>query len=213
MTALIIVDLQNDFLPKGSLAVADGDQIIPLINKLLAHPFFNICVATQDWHPANHVSFASNHPNQSVGDVITWHNSQQILWPDHCLQNSTGAQLSSVLAITSLDHRIHKGCDPDIDSYSAFFDNDHSHNTGLAQYLHEKNITDIYIAGLTTDYCVKFTALDALKLNFNTFVIADACKGVNIHEGDANAALKCMQQAGVHVIHSDDILNNTFCGS
>ncbi len=202
--ALIMVDLQNDFCKGGSLAVPDGDAVIPLANQL--QPYFDCVIATQDWHPKDHMSFASNHSGKKVGDVMTVHGISQVLWPDHCIQHSSGAAFHPDLKTTTIQRIFHKGTDRFVDSYSAFFDNEHLHHTGLEKYLVEKNITDLYIMGLATDYCVKYSCLDAARLNFKTHVIQDACRGVELKPGDVAAALNEIQQLGVHLTTVHDII-------
>jgi len=199
--ALILVDLQNDFVPGGALAVRDGDKVVPVANRIQAA--FELVVATQDWHPANHGSFASQHPGRKPGDVIDLNGIQQVLWPDHCVQHSRGADFHPALDRTRIARVFQKGTDPRIDSYSAFFDNAHRRGTGLAEYFRSQGVTAVYIAGLATDYCVKFTALDALALGLQTFVIEDACRGVNLRPGDSLEALDEMRAAGAQVITSD----------
>lgn len=203
-SALIMVDLQNDFCEGGALAVNGGSSVIPLANKL--QPYFDMVIATQDWHPANHTSFASNHPGHGVGEMVPTDKILQILWPVHCVQNTFGAQLHSDLDVSRVNEIFHKGTDSSIDSYSAFFDNEHLRKTGLGDYLRERNVHDVYILGLATDYCVKYSALDAKHLGFNVYVIEDACRGVCLSEGDVNAALNEMRSAGVHVITSDSVI-------
>lgn len=201
--ALILVDLQNDFMPGGSLPVPNGHEIIPLANKL--QTYFDLVVATQDWHPANHGSFASNHPEHKIGDIIDLDGIPQILWPDHCVQNSKGAEFVAGLD-TSKTHKIfHKGTDPLIDSYSAFFDNAHRRHTGLADYLKENHIEEVYLAGVATDYCAKYSALDACHLGFKVYVIEDACRGINIKPDDVSKAFKEMKSAGAVIIKSGDL--------
>jgi nicotinamidase/pyrazinamidase len=199
--ALILVDIQNDFVPGGALAVRDGDKVVPVANRI--QPAFDLVVATQDWHPANHGSFASQHPGRKPGDVIDLNGIAQVLWPDHCVQRSKGAEFHPGLDRTRIAKIFQKGVDPAIDSYSAFFDNAHRRGTGLAEYVKSQGVTTIYIAGLATDYCVKFTALDARTLGLETYVIEDACRGVNLQPGDSAAAIDQMRAAGVHVISSD----------
>jgi nicotinamidase/pyrazinamidase len=182
MRALILVDVQNDFLPGGALAVKEGDKIIPKINELLQKPF-DCIVASKDWHPKEHVSFASRH-RMKPGSVIPWHGTEQILWPDHCVQGSKGAEFASGWDTSKIYKVFYKGTDREIDSYSTFFDNDKRRATGLAQFFQEKGITKIYIAGLATDYCVAYSVRDACQLGFATYVIVDACRGVNLHPGD-----------------------------
>jgi nicotinamidase/pyrazinamidase len=204
MKALILVDIQNDFVPGGALSVPEGDQIVPTVNQLQSG--FDLVVATQDWHPANHGSFAANYPGRLPGDFINLNGLPQILWPTHCVQGTPGADFVPGLQRTKWDRVFVKGTDPEVDSYSGFFDNGHRRATGLADYLREKGVTDLYVAGLATDYCVKFTVLDALKLGFKTHLIEDACRGVNLHPGDARRAVDEMKNAGVVVVASDSLL-------
>lgn len=206
MKALIIVDVQNDFCPGGALAVRDGDHVVPVINDL--QPRFDLVVATQDWHPREHKSFASNHEGRQVGDLIELDGLPQVMWPDHCVQNTPGAELVSALSTQGVKRTFQKGTDPEVDSYSGFFDNGHRHATGLGEYLKEQGVTDVYVVGLATDYCVKFTALDAQDLGFKTFVIEDACRGVELHEGDVRRALDDMRATGVTILSSNDIREN-----
>jgi len=203
--ALILVDLQNDFIPGGALAVAEGDKVVPIANRL--QTAFDLVLATQDWHPANHGSFASQHPGTKPGDVIDLNGIPQVLWPDHCVQGSKGAEFDPRLDVSRIAKVFQKGVDPQIDSYSGFFDNGHRRGTGLAEYLRSRSVTDVYIAGLATDYCVKFTSLDARTLRLNTFVIEDACRGVNLQPGDSATALDQMRAAGVNVVTSDDLVS------
>ncbi len=204
MNCLILVDLQNDFLPGGALAVPDGDAVIPVANKLQAA--FPLVVATQDWHPANHGSFAANHPGKKVYDQIELGGVPQTLWPVHCVQNTKGAEFSPALNRERVVKAFHKGTDAGIDSYSALFDNKHRKSTGLGEWLKEKGVTEIFVCGLATDYCVKFTALDAVQLGFKTSVIEDASRGVNIRPDDVKNAVEEMKRAGVAVIESSAIL-------
>ena len=202
MNALIVVDVQNDFLPGGALAVRDGDQIISVINRLMSS--FDLVVATKDWHPPNHQSFASNHPGKKIGEVIDLHGIQQILWPDHCVQGSPGADFADELDTTKIHKTIYKGTDESIDSYSGFFDNGKKLETGLAGYLKMKGVQDISIVGLATDYCVKFTAIDAHELGFPTTIIKDAIKAVNINSDDERDALDLMQRSGIMIKESNE---------
>ena len=203
MKALILVDLQNDFVPGGALPVLGGNEIIPVVNRLQSG--FDLVVATQDWHPANHGSFAANHPGKKPGDIIMLNGLEQILWPVHCVQDTEGATFVKELDTSLIDRIFKKGTDPEIDSYSGFFDNGHKKDTGMGDYLNEKSVTDVYILGLATEYCVKYTALDASQLGFNTFLIVDACRGVNLDPGDVDNAIGEMGKAGVSVIQSGDI--------
>lgn len=201
MKALVLVDIQNDFVPGGALPVPQGDAIIPLANELQKE--FKLVVATQDWHPPNHVSFAASHPGKKPGDLLKIkRKTNQVLWPVHCVQNTRGAQFVAGLRLDRLNKAFRKGTDPDIDSYSGFFDNDHERGTGLGEYLKGKKAKDIYILGLATDYCVKFTVLDAVSLGFNTYVVEDASRGVNLVPGDVEKALGEMKAAGARVITS-----------
>ncbi|MEL7160714.1 MAG: bifunctional nicotinamidase/pyrazinamidase, partial [Bacteroidota bacterium] len=177
-TALILVDLQYDFLPTGMLPVTEGDQVVPLANELL--PSYRTVVATQDWHPANHGSFAANHPWRKPGQIIDLHGLPQVLWPIHCVQGTMGAELVDELNTDLITKIFQKGTDPEIDSYSGFYDNGHRKSTGLAEWLREKGITEVHVLGLATDYCVKFTVLDALREGFATTLVADASRGVNL---------------------------------
>lgn len=204
--ALIIVDLQKDFLPGGALAVPQGDSVLPVINRLLHQPF-NYIVATGDWHPRGHWSFASTY-GKAVGESIQLPDgSHQILWPDHCVQGTEGAEFSEVVDLKQVQHVTHKGTDREVDSYSVFFDNGHYKETGLAALLRKQGIETLYLAGLATDYCVKYSALDAVQLGFDTYVIVDGCKGVNLQPQDEQLALQEMEAAGAHLIHSKDLLS------
>jgi len=177
MHALIIVDIQNDFVPGGALAVPGGDEIIPVVNEL--QKSFSLIVATQDWHPAHHKSFASSHPGNEVFEKISLHGLDQVLWPDHCVQGTAGAELHKDLNLKRVEAIFRKGMDPDIDSYSGFYDNGYRKSTGLAGYLRERKVRKIYVAGLASDYCVFYTAKDAIKENFETFIIEDASRAIN----------------------------------
>jgi len=198
--ALILVDLQNDFLPGGALAVPRGDEVLPVANRVQAA--FELIVATQDWHPADHGSFASNHPGRKPGEMTELGGLPQILWPDHCVQGSAGAEFHRDLHLDKVARVFHKGVDADIDSYSGFFDNGHRRSTGLGEYLREQGVTDVYILGLATDYCVKYSALDALQLGFATHVIEDGCRGVELQAGDVQRAVDEMRAAGVKITNS-----------
>jgi nicotinamidase/pyrazinamidase len=200
MKALILVDIQNDFLPGGALAVPRGDEVIPIANRV--QPAFDLIVATQDWHPAGHGSFASTRPGRKPGEVDELAGLPQVLWPDHCVQGSRGAEFARALEMNRVEAIFRKGTDPSIDSYSGFFDNGHRKATGLGDYLKGRAATDVYVAGLATDYCVKFTALDARKLGFRTFLVQDASRGVELRAGDVARAVDEMRQAGVEVVQS-----------
>ncbi|MBZ5855530.1 bifunctional nicotinamidase/pyrazinamidase [Flavihumibacter profundi] len=174
MKVLLIEDVQNDFLPGGALAVPGGDQIIPVINKL--QNYFDLVVAVQDWHPQNHKSFASNNAGKKPFDVIELDGLQQTLWPDHCVQGSFGAAFPAGLHTNKAEAIFRKGTDPEIDSYSGFYDNGHRKSTGLADYLHSKKVTQVYITGLCGDICVFYTAMDSLREGFETFIIEDGTR-------------------------------------
>ena len=204
MSALIIVDLQNDFLPGGALPVPRGDEVIPLANKLQRR--FELVLATQDWHPPDHGSFAANHPGKKPGHRIMLDGIEQILWPVHCVQNTHGAEFASSFDTSRIAQVFHKGVDPRIDSYSTFFDNAHRRETGLADYLKEHSITDIYLLGLALDYCVKYSALDARQLGLNTNIIVDGCRGIGLEPGDVDRALDEMKRAGVVLLQSRELL-------
>ena len=202
-TALLIVDVQNDFLAGGALEVTDGDAIIPIINKLQYK--FDTIITTQDWHPGDHKSFASQHKKNSVGDIVNLNGIKQYLWPDHCVENTYGSEIALKLNQSKIEKVIQKGNNPEIDSYSGFFENDKKTKTELDDYLKQHEIDTIYICGLATDYCVKFTANDSSTLGYKTYLIEDACRGVNISPIDSELAISEMKQSGVTVISSKDI--------
>ncbi|MBS1533360.1 MAG: bifunctional nicotinamidase/pyrazinamidase [Bacteroidetes bacterium] len=204
MKALILVDLQNDFLPGGALPVKDGDSVIPLLNKL--QQYFDTVVATQDWHPANHASFSSNHPGRKEFDEIYLHGVPQTLWPDHCVQGTRGAELSHLLDQHRIDAIIRKGMTPNVDSYSGFYDDDHRTATGLTGYLKNKGVGEVYITGLPGDTGVYYTAKDALAEGFKTFVIEDATRPLNRENFDE--AMSVFTSAGGNTILSDAIIAN-----
>jgi nicotinamidase/pyrazinamidase len=203
MRALLLIDIQNDFLPRGSLAVRDGDAIISVVNRLA--PRYDHVVATQDWHPADHLSFASQHQGRRVGEVIELDGLDQVLWPDHCVQGTPGAELAATLDASEIDHVIFKGTDRAIDSYSGFFDNARRKATGLEAHLRGLGVDEIHMAGLATDYCVKFTAIDGAELGFRVVVLADAVRGVELSPGDCRLALDQMRQAGVVISTSQEV--------
>ena len=202
MNALLVVDIQNDFLPGGALAVPDGDQVIPIANRLLDR--FALVLATQDWHPANHGSFAANHPNRRPGEVVDLNGIKQILWPVHCVQGSPGAAFSTQLRTERFSKVFKKGIDPGIDSYSSFFDNARRRSTGLIDFLRDRSVDELFICGLATDYCVKFSALDSIDSGIRTSVIEDACRGVDLNPGDSAAAIAEMRMARVSIVQSAD---------
>lgn len=201
--ALILVDLQNDFLPGGALAVPKGDQVLDVANRMAAQ--FERTIATQDWHPANHKSFASQHPGTSVGDVTELAGLPQVLWPDHCVQQSLGAEFASNLQLPETAKIIQKGTNVEIDSYSGFYDNGQRHSTGLDEFLKREEVKRVYVMGLATDYCVKFTVLDALRLGFETNLVLDGCRGVDLNKGDVEQAVADMKSAGAVVMSSREI--------
>ncbi|MFV0305947.1 MAG: bifunctional nicotinamidase/pyrazinamidase [Moheibacter sp.] len=178
MKALVIVDVQNDFLEKGSLAVPNGNEVIPIINKLQNK--FDLIIATQDWHPKNHKSFATQHSNKKVFDQIELNGQTQTLWPIHCVQGTLGAEFHSDLNTNKIEAVFRKGMDLEIDSYSGFFDNGKQKNTGLFGYLNDRNIKEVVIVGLAADYCVYFTANDALELGFDTTIIKNATRAIDV---------------------------------
>jgi nicotinamidase/pyrazinamidase len=204
MKALILVDIQNDFLPGGALAVPDGDKIIPIANKL--QPAFLLVVATQDWHPADHGSFAASHPGKKVFDQIELNGLPQTLWPVHCVQDTKGAELAATLSRERIAKIFSKGTDAGIDSYSGLFDNGHRKSTGLGEWLKARGVTDVFVCGLATDYCVKFTALDAAQMGFKTHFIEDASRGVNLRPDDVTSSIEEMKRAGVAVVQSVELL-------
>ena len=200
MDALLLVDIQNDFMPGGPLGVAGGDRIVPVVNRLMG--MFPLVVATRDWHPAGHKSFAASHSERQVGDVIQLSGLDQILWPTHCVQGSRGAELVDALNTDGIDHVVFKGANTEIDSYSGFFDNGRLQETSLHQYLQNCGVSRLFVAGLATDFCVKFTVNDACSLGYQTWVVRDACRAVNLAEGDELRAIQSMQRSGAHVINS-----------
>jgi nicotinamidase/pyrazinamidase len=201
-SALLVIDVQNCFLPGGSLAVKDGDQVIPVINRL-AKGFANV-VLTQDWHTAGHISFASSHAGKQPFEMIDLAYGKQVLWPDHCVQGTDGAALSKDLSIPQAGLVIRKGYHKNVDSYSAFTEADGKTTTGLAAYLKARNLQRLFIAGLATDFCVAWTALDARKAGFDAYVVEDACRGIDT-QGSLAKAWADMDKAGVKRIKSSDI--------
>ncbi|MCX2741779.1 bifunctional nicotinamidase/pyrazinamidase [Pontibacter anaerobius] len=202
MRALLIADIQNDFLPGGSLAVPEGDVIIPIVNRLQEQ--FDLVVAIQDWHPPQHKSFASNHAGKKPLEVIYLNGLEQVLWPDHCIQGTKGAEFSGKLDQNRIEVIFRKGTDPEIDSYSGFYDNGHLKSTGMADYLRGKGVTDVYLVGLAADYCVYFSAKDALAEGFEVYYIEDATRAINA-EGFVKAKADLLQR-GCHIIRSTDLL-------
>ncbi|HEY2932447.1 MAG TPA: bifunctional nicotinamidase/pyrazinamidase [Acidobacteriota bacterium] len=204
MRALLLVDIQNDFIPGGALPVPRGEEVVPVTNRL--QPFMDLVIATQDWHPPSHGSFAVNHPGKKAGDVIDLNGISQILWPPHCVQNTHGAEFHPSLSLERIVRVFRKGTDPGIDSYSGFFDNGHRKSTGLENYLREKAVSEVYLAGLTTEYCVKYTALDARKLGFSIWIVLDGCQGLEARPGDQANALEEMRNAGARIVQSEQVI-------
>ncbi len=204
MRALLVVDLQNDFMPGGSLAVPDGDATVPVANALM--PAFTLVVATQDWHPADHGSFAVNHPGHVPGDMVELGGVPQVLWPAHCVQGSNGADFHPDLRVVDIDRVVHKGTDPGIDSYSTFYDNARQKETGLDAFLKSHDVDELVILGLATDYCVLFSALDAIELGYAVTVVRDGCRGIDLAEGDSERAYEKMAAAGAAIVDSGVVL-------
>ena len=194
MHALLLIDIQNDFLPGGALAVPGGDEIIPVVNALM--PGFEIIVATQDWHPPDHGSFAASHTDKQVFETVDLHGLPQTLWPVHCVENTGGALFASGLETRRIARVFPKGADTRVDSYSGFFDNGHRGDTGLAEWLRGQGVTELTLCGLATDYCVKFTALDALECGFKVNLHLAACRGVDLQAGDCDKAVAAMRERG-----------------
>ncbi|HEU0007642.1 MAG TPA: bifunctional nicotinamidase/pyrazinamidase [Terriglobia bacterium] len=197
MNALILVDIQNDFLPGGALAVPYGDQVIAVANEQQTR--FDLIVATQDWHPADHQSFAANHDGKQIGDLVSLNGLPQILWPVHCVQGTHGADFAPALNRERWARVFQKGVDREIDSYSGFFDNGQAKDTGLASWLRQQGVDCVSVLGLATDYCVKSTALDAVSLGFRTYLILEGCRGVNLQPKDTQRAVEEMKASGVFV--------------
>lgn len=201
--ALILVDIQADFLPGGALAVPDGDAVVPVANRLAKE--FQLVVATQDWHPRNHGSFAANHPGRKQGEMIKLGDLDQILWPVHCVQDTPGAAFAPGLDTSRITHVVRKGTDALIDSYSGFFDNGHKKATGLEELLKKLGVGRVHIMGLATDYCVKFTALDARRAGLDTILVSDGCRAVNLQPDDGSRAIESMRGAGVTIATSGSL--------
>ena len=202
-SVLLVIDMQYDFMPGGALAVAEGDALVPLINRLGQQ--FKGVVVTQDWHPAGHISFASSHSGRVPFEVTTLPYGPQTLWPDHCIQGSHGAQLHSELDLPHAQLILRKGCNPHIDSYSALLEADRTTPTGLASYLKERGVQNVFVVGLALDFCVAWSALDARAAGFTTLVIEDACRAIDMN-GTLDKAWGDMQAAGVTRIRSSELL-------
>jgi len=201
--ALIVIDVQNDFCPGGALAVERGDEIVPVINSIMDR-FYRV-VATQDWHPRDQVSFASNHQGKNVFDVISINGIEQTLWPDHCVAGTQGSCLHPHLREEPIDLIIRKGTNPGIDSYSAFMENDKKTATGLEGFLRFLDIKELFLCGLATDFCVFYSAMDAARAGFDTTVLIDACRGIDIPENNVSMALDSMRNAGVKIMNTDEL--------
>ncbi len=199
---LLVVDIQNDFCPDGALAVPEGEAIVPLVNRLMER--FPHVVLTQDWHTPGHSSFASAHPGKSPYETVETSYGTQILWPDHCVQGTAGAAFQGDVNVTRAELIVRKGFRSDIDSYSAFYENDHTTSTGLSGYLRERGFRHVYLCGLATDFCVRWSALDARREGFEVTVIEDACRAIDL-EGSLAVALAEMQTARVEILTSDSI--------
>jgi nicotinamidase/pyrazinamidase len=199
--ALILVDIQNDFVPGGALAVARGDEVVEVANRIQSE--FELIVASQDWHPPEHGSFADHHPGGSPGEVIELDGLAQILWPAHCVQGTPGAEFVNTLDLSRVARVFYKGSDPRVDSYSAFFDNGRRRSTGLSDFLKGERVEEVTLLGLATDYCVRFTALDAVREGFRTRVIGSGCRAVDLEPGDGERTLEEMRAAGVEVIRDE----------
>jgi nicotinamidase/pyrazinamidase len=198
--ALSLVDLQNDFVPGGALAVPEGDAVMEVANRLQG--LFDVVVATQDWHPPDHGSFAANRPGGEIGELSELGGLPQVLWPVHCVQGTPGAELHPALRLREDARVFVKGTDPGIDSYSGFFDNGHRKATGLGDYLRAQGVGRVWVMGLATDYCVKFTALDAVAEGFETALVLDGARGVDLTPGDVDRAVDELREAGVRVVWS-----------
>jgi nicotinamidase/pyrazinamidase len=205
-TALIIVDVQNDFCPGGALAVEEGDQVVPVINRIA--PRFDVVVATRDWHPRDHVSFASTHEGHEIGDQIEANGHEQVLWPDHCVQGTRGADFHPDLDLRPVHLILHKGTRSELDSYSGFLETDHRTSTGLAAYLKGLGVSEVTVCGLATDYCVYFTVMDAVHAGFDTRLVTDAARGIDHPEGNLAKATDGMNEAGVRFLTSAELIDS-----
>jgi nicotinamidase/pyrazinamidase len=203
MRALILVDIQNDFCPGGALQVKHGDEVVDVANRVARH--FDLVVATQDWHPANHGSFAANQAGHQPYDVIDLGGLEQVLWPVHCVQGSPGAEFHPRLDRSRVKKVFPKGTDPSIDSYSGFHDNGRKKSTGMGEWLKEQGVDAVYVLGLATDYCVKYTAIDAVRDGFTAYLVEDGCRAVELHLHDGERAIETMRAEGVVVIDSGSI--------
>jgi nicotinamidase/pyrazinamidase len=208
MRALLLVDIQNDFCPGGALPVAAGDDVVLVANRLI--PCFDVVLATMDWHPADHGSFAINHPGKRPFEIGELAGMPQVLWPIHCVQDTPGAALHPGLQASAIHCVLRKGTDPVVDSYSAFFDNGRRKSTGLYDILRLRDVDDVVVMGLATDYCVRATVLDALDLKLRATVVADGCRAVELKPGDGQRAMDEMHKAGAQIVCSDTLTNGPF---
>ena len=197
MRALLLIDIQNDFMPTGALPVPRGDEVVGVANRL--QPDYDLVVASQDWHPPDHGSFAANHAGKSPGETVELDGLRQILWPVHCVQGTPGAEFHPGLDRARVAHVVRKGTDPTIDSYSAFFDNAQRRDTGLGDWLKARGVDAVDVIGLATDYCVRFSALDARRLGLRVRVLLEGCRGVELNAGDCDAAVEEMRAAGAEI--------------
>ncbi len=202
-SVLLVIDVQNDFCPGGSLAVESGDEVVTVINRIM--PGFSRVVATQDWHPPDHVSFASSHPGRRPLDIVDADGIEQVLWPDHCLQGTRGAELHPRLETARIGLLLRKGMSRGLDSYSAFFENDRRTDTGLRHYLRGMKLREVFVCGLATDYCVRASALDARRLGLRVTLVSNACRGVDYPQGSVEEALAAMRKAGVRMTESTEL--------
>ncbi len=201
--ALVVIDVQNDFCPGGALAVAEGDRVVPLVNRIA--PEFPIRVFTQDWHPADHMSFAENHPGAAPFSSVKRPYGPQVLWPAHCIQGTWGAEFHPDLDTDAADLVVRKGFRPEIDSYSAFFENDHRTATGLAGYLRDRGVRRVWLAGLATDFCVSWSAIDALGHDFEVTLLEDACRAIDL-DGSLDVAMRQMRSGGIRMARAGELV-------
>lgn len=199
---LIVTDVQRDFMPGGALGIPGADAIIPVINRLIPH--FDHVLAVRDWHPPHHISFASTH-HKKPGEVVQIGQVKQILWPDHCVQNTQGSEFAANLDQKKIQAIFHKGIEPKVDSYSAFFDSARHRSTGLADYLRQHHLSELYFVGVATDYCILYSVLDAIELGFQTAVIRDGCRPINLKPRDEEIALERMRAKGARILQSLDL--------
>ena len=201
--ALLVVDVQNDFCPEGALEVPEGDAVVPVINRIVGR--FSIVVPTQDWHPKDHISFAGSHPGRNPHEIIRTRDMEQVLWPDHCVRGTPGADFHTDLDTSSFHFILRKGTRRNMDSYSAFLENDKKTPTGLAGLLRELGVKRVFVAGLATDYCVLYSSRDALAAGFQVVVIEDACRGVDVPPGNIKKALGEMRELGIRILSADQL--------